>query len=85
MIFDFFNELKNFDVDIIKFKREKTILKIDLKKFVHHCDVILTKFIENSKVDVIIKKTFDEKKNMKKKIFDDVDEQSTNKNIYHFR
>ena len=85
MIFDFFNKLKNFNVDIIKFEYEKIILKIDLKKFARRYNAILTKFIKNSKVDVIIKKTFDEKKNMKKKIFDDVDEQSTNKNIYHFR
>ena len=83
MIFDFFNELKNFEIDIIKFKREKIILKIDLKKFARRRDAILTKIFENSKIDVIMKKTFDEKKN-KKKIFDDANEQSTNENIYYF-
>ena len=67
MIFDFFNELKNFEIDIIKFEREKIILKIDLKKFVRRRNAILTKIFENSKVDVIMKKTFDEKKNIKKK------------------
>ena len=84
MIFDFFNELKNFEIDIIKFEREKIILKIDLKKFVRRRNAILTKIFENLKIDVIIKKTFDEKKNIKK-IFDDVNEQSTNENIYYFR
>ena len=67
MIFDFFNELKNFEIDIIKFEREKIILKIDLKKFARRRNAILTKIFENLKVDVIIKKTFDEKKNIKKK------------------
>ena len=70
LIFDFFNELKNFEIDIIKFERERTILKIDLKKLVRRRDAILTKILENSKIDVTIKKTFDEKKkNMKKKSF----------------
>ena len=62
MIFDFFNELKNFEIDIIKLEREKIILKINLKKFVCRRGAILTKIFENSKIDVIIKKTFDEKK-----------------------
>ena len=66
MIFDFFNKLKNFEIDIIKFKREKIILKIDLKKFVCRPNVILIKIFENLKIDVIIKKTFNEKKNIKK-------------------
>ena len=74
MIFDFFNELKNFEIDIIKFEREKTILKIDLKEFARRCNAILTKTFENSKTDVIMKKTFDEKKKHKKKIFDDANE-----------
>ena len=84
MIFNFFNELKNFEINIIKFEREKIILKIDLKKFARRRNAILTKIFENSKIDVIIKKTFDEKKTIKK-VFDDANEQLTNKNIYYFR
>ena len=85
MIFVYFNELKNFEIDIIKFEREKIILKIDLKKFVRRRNAILTKIFENSKIDVIMKKTFDEKKNIKKKVLNDANEQSTNENICYFR
>ena len=62
----FFNKLKNFEIDIIKFEYEKIILNFDLNKIVRRRNAILTKFFENLKVDVIIKKTFNEKKKHKK-------------------
>ena len=70
LIIVFFNELKNFEIDIIRFEREKTILNFDLNEVARRRNAILTKIFENSKIDVIIKKAFDEKKkNMKKKKF----------------
>ena len=70
LIIVFFNKLKNFEVDIIKFEREKVILNFDLNEVARRRDAILTKIFENLKVDVTMKKTFDEKKkNMKKKSF----------------